>query len=33
MRFLRAVAGYRTTDHKRGKDIREEMGITDISTE
>jgi hypothetical protein len=32
MYFLRAVAGYRITRHKRNDDIREEWGITDINT-
>jgi len=31
MRFVRAVAGYRMTDHKRNEDIRE-LGITDVNT-
>jgi hypothetical protein len=32
MNFLRAVAGYRMTGHKRKEDIREELGMTDINT-
>jgi hypothetical protein len=31
MRFLRAVTGYRMTDHKRNEDIREEIGNNKIS--
>jgi hypothetical protein len=30
MCILRAVARYRTTDHKREEDIREELGVTRI---
>jgi hypothetical protein len=31
IRFLRAVAGYRMTDHKCNENIREELGITYIN--
>jgi hypothetical protein len=32
MRFLRSVAGYRLTDHRRDEDIREEIQIKDINS-
>jgi len=32
MRFVITVTGYRRKDHKRDEDIREELGITGIST-
>jgi hypothetical protein len=32
MRFLRSVAGYRLTDHRRNEDIREELQIIDINS-
>jgi hypothetical protein len=32
MRFLRMAGGYRMTDHKSNKDIRDELGITDTNT-
>jgi hypothetical protein len=32
MRFLRAVAVYRTWDRKCNEDIADELGIADIST-
>jgi hypothetical protein len=32
MLLLRAVAGYRMTDHKRDEDVKEELKITDVSS-
>jgi hypothetical protein len=32
MHFLRSVAGYRLIDHRRNKDIREELQIMDINS-
>jgi hypothetical protein len=31
MTFLRAIAGYRMTNHRREEDIREELRMTDVS--